>query len=65
MVHCNKNKGGQPILKGIFTHSRADFNKNAYSKMQTYVKDVQFDLIVPGVKAISHKQALLTMAQKR
>lgn len=32
--------------------------------MQTYVKDIQFDLIVPGVKAISHKQALLTMAQK-
>ena len=33
-------------------------------KMQSYTKDIQFDLIVPGVKAISHKQALLTMAQK-
>ena len=31
--------------------------------MSTYVKDIQFDLIVPGVRAISHKQALLTMAQ--
>ncbi len=32
--------------------------------MQSYVKDIQFDLIVPGVKATSHKQALLTMAQE-
>lgn len=32
--------------------------------MPTYVKDIQFDLIVPGVKATTHKQALLTMAQK-
>lgn len=32
--------------------------------MQSYVKDIQFDLIVPDVKVISHKHALLTMAQK-
>ena len=32
--------------------------------MQTYVKDIQFDLIVPGVKAATHKQALSVMAEK-
>ena len=31
--------------------------------MSTYIKDIQFDLIVPGAKAVSHKQALLTLAQ--
>lgn len=31
--------------------------------MSTYVKDTQFDLIVPSTKAISHKQALLSLAQ--
>lgn len=31
--------------------------------MSTYSRDIQFDLIVPGTKVVSHKQALLTMAQ--
>lgn len=31
--------------------------------VSNYVKDIQFDLIVPGVKALSHRQALLSMAQ--
>ena len=31
--------------------------------MDTYSKDIQFDLIVPAVKVLSHKQAILTMAQ--
>ena len=31
--------------------------------MTSYFKDIQFDLIVPGVKPISHGQALLTLAQ--
>lgn len=31
--------------------------------MSTYEKDVQFDFIVPGEKVISHKQALLSLAQ--
>ena len=32
--------------------------------MTDYIKDIQFDLIVPGVKALTHKQALLNMAQQ-
>ena len=31
--------------------------------MSSYIKDIQFNVIVPGTKAISHKQALLTLAQ--
>ncbi len=31
--------------------------------MSEYVKDIQFDLIIPGIKAISHKQALATIAE--
>lgn len=31
--------------------------------MSDYEKDIQFDLILPGVKAAGHKQALLSMAQ--
>ena len=31
--------------------------------MPSYAKDTQFDLIVPGVKVISHKQALYALAQ--
>lgn len=32
--------------------------------MSEYVKDIQFDLIAPAVKALTHKQALLAMAQQ-
>ena len=32
--------------------------------MSSYIKDIQFDLILPQVKAVSHRQALLTMAQE-
>lgn len=32
--------------------------------MSDYVKDIQFNLITPGVKAANHKQALLCMAEK-
>ena len=31
--------------------------------MPSYAKDTQFDLIVPGVKVISHKQALHSLAE--
>ena len=31
--------------------------------MSTYVKDIQFDLIVPGIKAKSHNDVLLSIAQ--
>jgi len=32
--------------------------------MSSYIKDIQFDLILPQVKVVSHRQALLTMAQE-
>lgn len=32
--------------------------------MSEYIKDIQFDLIIPNARAASHKQALLNMAQK-
>ncbi len=33
------------------------------NKMSNYIKDIQFNLITPSANVMSHKQALLTMAQ--